>query len=65
MDQDLIIGTHSILEALKNPKRHPATLYGTKDGLKALGKVDSGVKAVTLGGHELQEGQRTLPYSRL
>ncbi|RLA66529.1 MAG: hypothetical protein DRQ88_06385 [Epsilonproteobacteria bacterium] len=55
MDQDLIIGTHSIIEALKNPKRHSATLYGTKDGLKNIGRTPQGIKVVTLGTHEVQE----------
>jgi len=52
---DLIIGTHSIIEALKNPKRFPATLYGTKEGLKSIGQIPQGVKLVSLGPHEVQE----------
>ncbi|TDJ04771.1 MAG: RNA methyltransferase [Deltaproteobacteria bacterium] len=60
MDQDLIIGTHSIIEALKNPKRFPATLYGTKEGIKALGKIPQGIEIKSLRPHDVQEKAKNL-----
>lgn len=33
-NQELIIGEHSILSALQNPRRYPLKLFGTKEGLK-------------------------------
>ena len=60
MDQDFIIGTHSIIEALKNPKRFPATIYGTKEGIKTLGKLPQGVEIKNLRPHDVQEKAKDL-----
>tara|TARA_B100000927_G_C16407665_1_gene446001 strand:- start:346 stop:1119 length:774 start_codon:yes stop_codon:yes gene_type:complete len=38
MSKDLIIGVHSIAEALMNPKRHEKKIYGTEDSVKDLKK---------------------------
>lgn len=61
-NNDVIIGIHSIAEALKNPERTDFRLVGTSQGLKEfkeVGKIDqkifSNVKVDIVNSHELQQ----------
>lgn len=58
---DLIFGLHSIAEALKNPKRENAVLYGTEESIKDLRKAHfkgqnlPDIKVHTLSLHKFKE----------
>jgi 23S rRNA (guanosine2251-2'-O)-methyltransferase len=62
-DIDLIIGLHSIAEALKNPVRNCQEVLGTAEGLKELKKKLGGnipCSFEQLNSHQLQERAKTV-----
>ena len=75
---DLIIGIHSIAEAIKNPSKKVYSISGTEEGFKELykrGNVDpkqlDGIQTKKMGNHQFQEEakqeykQRELTYQRV
>lgn len=70
-ESDLIVGIHSIICALKNPKRTNFQLFGTKEGFSDLQSKgfsekdsESKIQKIVLSGHDLQENAKDVYKER-
>ena len=67
MSKDLIVGAHSIAEALLNPKRADKKIYATEESLKEFKRSNKNAAKVLEGitvelfsnNHKLQQGVGT------
>lgn len=58
--KDIILGRHSIKCALENPRRSGLELYGTEEGIAALGNAAKNASVKVLAPHGLQEKAKFL-----